>query len=112
MSSQTELNEPYFHRAPLSKRLLQGGGIALILITIFLISAGEPNPTWPKLWMIRPLIMVPAAGAAGGLFYYLLDRMRSQGGAKKVLAVTLSIVVYIIFLWIGTVLGLDGTWWN
>jgi hypothetical protein len=62
--------------------------------------------------MIRPLIIVPLAGATGGLFYHLMDNLHLQGGWKKVLALILSLIGYIFVLWIGTVLGLDGTWWN
>jgi hypothetical protein len=100
------------HPASLGKRMLQGAAIALILIIVFLLQAGEPNPDWPKLWMIRPLIIVPLAGAMGGVFYYFMDHLRYQGGWRKILANILSLVVYIIGLWLGTVLGLDGTMWD
>jgi hypothetical protein len=92
--------------------MLQGGGIALILIIAFLLSAGEPNPDWPKLWMVKPLIIVPLAGALGGLFYYNMDHLRYQGGWRMALAYILSLMVYLIVLWLGTVLGLNGTMWD
>lgn len=104
--------QPPLHPVPLSTRLLQGAGIALIAITIFLIGAGEGDPAWPRFWMLRPLIVVPLAGAAGGGFYYFMDHLRYQGGWRKVLAILLCLVVYVIGLWLGTVLGLDGTWWD
>ncbi|MBD0289392.1 MAG: potassium transporter KefB [Flavisolibacter sp.] len=100
------------HTASLGKRALQGAGIALVLIVIFLLKAGEHDPDWHKLWMIRPLVVVPVAGAMGGVFYYFMDHLRYQGGWRKLLANILSLVVYIIGLWLGTVLGLDGTMWN
>lgn len=112
MTARNNLTTQHIHSASLGKRMLQGGGIALVLITAFLISAGEGNPNWPKYWMIRPLIIVPLAGAMGGLCYYFLDHLRYQGGWMKVLAYILSFLVYIIGLWMGTVLGLDGTWWD
>ena len=37
------------HSAPLPARMLQGAAIALVLISLFLISAGEASPDWPKL---------------------------------------------------------------
>lgn len=95
----------------LTKHLLIGGAIALLLIGIFLAGTGEPNPEWGKLWMIRPLIIVPLAGAAGGLFYHLAT-VRFPKGWKNVLAIVSSAIVYIFGLWIGTILGLDGTYWN
>jgi hypothetical protein len=98
---------------PLSfvKPVLIGSGVALLLIIIFL-SGGNPNPAWPKLWIVRPLIIVPLAGAAGGACYYFLNRLHTQHGWNRALTLILSLVVYLIGLWLGTVLGLDGTYWD
>lgn len=112
MMQRNELQTQPIHAASLGKRMLQGAGIALILILLFLLGAGEPNPDWGKLWMVKPLLVVPLAGALGGGFYYFMDNLRYQGGWKKVLAILLSLIVYVIVLWLGTVLGLDGTWWD
>lgn len=112
MTSPGNLTTQPIHRAPLTKRMIQGAAIALILIVIFLLRAGEPNPEWGKLWRIKPLIIVPLAGASAGVFYYLMDHFRQQGGWKKVLVNILSLMVGIIALWLGTVLGLNGTYWN
>lgn len=100
------------HPAPIGKRMLQGAGIALILIITFLLSAGDPKHEWGKLWMIKPLVVVPSAGALGGAFYYFMDHLRGQGGWRMVLAVILSLIGHIILLWLGMVLGLNGTWWD
>ncbi|HLA55526.1 MAG TPA: hypothetical protein VK623_05480 [Flavobacterium sp.] len=97
----------------LVKRMLLGAGIALILIVIFLLPVKNPNPEWGKFWMIQPLVIVPLAGAAGGAFYYFIDHyLGCQGGWRKASATILSLIVYIIGLWLGTVLGLAGTLWN
>lgn len=112
MIQKNRLQNKPVHPASVGKRMLQGAGIALILIIFFLLGAGEPNPDWPKLWMVKPLIMVPAAGALGGLFYYNMDHLRCRGSWREALAYTLSLVVYIIVLWLGTVLGLNGTMWD
>ena len=108
----TQQNELSNHPVSLTKRMVVGATIALTLIIIFLLSAGEPNPAWPKLWMIRPLIIVPLAGAVGGAVYHYMDGLRYQGGWKKILANFFSLLVYLIGLWMVTVLGLDGTMWN
>lgn len=92
--------------------MLIGAVPALILITLFLISAGNVNPEWGKYWMIRPLIIVPLAGAGGGFFYHLMDRFSSRGSLPKWLAIIISLIAYIIALWLGSVLGLDGTYWD
>ena len=112
MTEKSDLRTQAIHPASLTKRMLQGAGIALLLIIFFLSAAGEPNPEWGKLWMLRPLIIVPLSGAMGGVFYYFMDHMRYQGIWRKILANVLSLVVFIIALWMGTILGLDGTMWD
>ena len=100
------------HPVSLPKRLMQGALLAFILITIFLLTTGKADPTWGKFWMIRPVVIVTAAGAVGGAFYYFMDLLCYQGGWKKIVAIALSVVVYIFGLWIGTILGFDGTMWD
>ncbi|HEV7333898.1 MAG TPA: hypothetical protein VGN63_22885 [Flavisolibacter sp.] len=112
MTNKNDITTAQVHTAPLGKRMLQGAGIALVLISIFLYGTGEPNPEWPKFWMIKPLLIVPIAGALGGVFYYFMDHLRYQGGWIKVLAILLSLFGYLIALWLGTVLGLNGTMWD
>lgn len=114
MIQPNEFQNKPLHTASVGKRMGQGAGVAFILIAFFLISAGEPSPDpgWPRFWVIRPLVIVPFAGALGGLFYYNMDHLRDQGGRRKVLANVLSLLVFLVVLWLGTVLGLDGTWWD
>ncbi len=100
------------HQVSLVKRMLVGAGIGLLLISLFLFSTDEPNPEWGKLWMIRPLIIVPLAGAMGGLCNYFIVHFHSMVGVNKTIAMLLSVIVFIIGLWLGIVLGLDGTMWN
>lgn len=98
--------------ASLAKRMTVGAAIGFVLISLFLLSAGEPNPEWGSLWMIRPLIVVPLAGAMGGLCNYFIVHFHSLVGLHKIIAIIISVVVFIIGLWMGTVLGLAGTMWN
>ncbi|QIP13811.1 potassium transporter KefB [Spirosoma aureum] len=112
MTQRTNLTTPSIHPDSVEKRMVQGAGIALILIALFLLPVREPDPAWGKLWMIKPLLIVPVAGAIGGIIYHLLDHLRYQGGWKKALAYLLSLIGYIIAVWMGTVLGLAGTLWD
>ncbi|RAU81844.1 potassium transporter KefB [Pontibacter arcticus] len=100
------------HPASVGKRMLQGAVIGFILITFFLVGAGEPEPEWPAYWMVKPLLVVPAAGALGGLFFFNMDHLRFQGGWRTVIAYALSLLVFLVVLWLGTVLGLHGTMWD
>jgi hypothetical protein len=99
-------------QASLGKRMLIGAWIGLLLISLFLLTAGEPDPEWGTLWRVRPLIVVTFAGAMGGLCNYLIMRFHNQFGVNRIIAMMLSGIVFIVGLWLGTVLGLDGTYWN
>lgn len=112
MTQNKNLTTLQIHPAPLGKRMLFGAGIALILISIFLLGVDNPKPEWGKLWMLKPLIIVPLAGAMGGIFYHFMDHLRYQGSWQKAAAYVLSFIGYVIVLWLGTVLGLNGTLWD
>ena len=96
----------------LSKRMITGAAIGLLVITWFLISVDEPNPQWGNLWMIRPLIIVPFAGAMAGLCNYFIMSYHNQFAVNKILAMIISAIISLFGLWIGIVLGLNGTLWN
>ncbi|MEJ7694337.1 hypothetical protein [Daejeonella sp.] len=89
-----------------------GAGIALAVISFFVFGADNSNPAWGKFWMIRPLIVTSLAGATGGAFYYFMNQLRAKGQINGAVAVILSVIAYIIGLWLGIVLGLDGTMWD
>jgi len=112
MTQRNELQNQPIHTASIGKRMLVGAGIGLLLISLFLFSVDHPNPAWGKLWMIRPLIVVPLAGAMGGLCNYILVHFHNEFAVNKTIAVLLSVIVFIIGLWLGIVLGLDGTMWD
>ena len=103
----TKPDQPLSLAAP----ILVGAGVGLILISVFVFGVDNPNPEWGKFWWIRPLIVTPVAGAMGGAFYYLMDHLCSKG-LNRTVAVSLSLIVFIIGLWLGTVFGLAGTMWN
>lgn len=112
MTQRNELQNHSIHSAPVGVRMMQGGGLALILILIFLLSAGEPDPDWPQYWIVKPLLVVPVAGAIGGVFYFFMDHLRAKSGWLKALGALLSIAGYFVVLWLGTVEGLNGTMWD
>jgi hypothetical protein len=95
----------------LLKSMLIGAGIGLFVISFFVFGVDEPNPEWSTYWVIRPLIITPLAGAVGGAFYAFMDYQSSRG-FNRTLAVIPSFLVFFIGLWLGVVLGLDGTMWD
>ena len=100
------------NKASLIKRMIVGTGIGLVVISMLLLSAGDGDPAWGALWRIRPLVIVPLAGAAGGFCSYFMITFHYKAHVNKIVAMILSVFVFIIGLWMGIVLGLDGTMWN
>lgn len=112
MVTRNKLASRQIHRAPISRRMLQGAAIGLIMISALLYSVNNPDPSWSKYWMVRPLIVVPIAGAMAGVWYFIMDHFRSRGGWKTVLANVASLIGLLFALWIGTILGCVGTLWH
>ncbi len=96
----------------MGKRMLAGAVIGLILISLFVLPPGNANPAWGKFWMVRPLIIVPLAGAMGGLCNYYIMHFHRLIGMHKIAALILSAFIFLFGLWLGIVLGLDGTLWD
>jgi hypothetical protein len=111
MKQENHLSTQPNHPVSFIKSILIGAAIGLIAISFFVFGVDHPKPEWGKLWMIRPLIITPMAGAMGGAFYYFMD-YQSAKGFNRTIAITLSLIVFIIGLWLGIVLGLAGTMWN
>lgn len=85
-----------------------------MLISLFVFGVDQPDPAWGKYWMIRPLIITPLAGAMGGLCNYFIMNFHNTTGLNKIVAmiISVSVIVFVIGLWLGIVLGLDGTLWD
>jgi len=98
--------------ASAGKRMLLGAAIALLLITLFLLGVQSPKPDWGEFWMVRPLIFVPLVGAAGGFFYYFVQQQNLRSTSQRIGFTVLGSFGYVIALWMGFVLGLDGTLWD
>jgi hypothetical protein len=93
-------------------RMLIGAAIGLAVISFFIFGSGGGNPAWGRFWMIKPLIITPFSGAMGGLCNYYILRYRWIIGANKTVAIIASVLVALVGLWMGIVLGLNGTMWN
>lgn len=100
------------HPFNIGRRMAIGAAAGLILILFFVLGVDHPDPNWPKLWMLKPLIVVPLAGSIGSLLYHIINPLRHQPGWKRTGANILGLVIFLIALWMGTVLGLDGTMWD
>lgn len=107
-NSQKQISPP----DPIAPAMLLGAGFALFAISFFVFGVDNPPAEWGEFWRIRPLIITPLAGATGGAVYHILDRLRAKGNISGNFAVILSLIIYVVGLWMGIVLGLAGTMWN
>jgi hypothetical protein len=114
MNAKNELQYS-LHNNSLGKRALQGAGIALVLVIIFLsiiFSIGDVlvgKEFWQGVWEFLPLVTVTVGGALGGVVYYLMVEVWYPNGWKKVLATIFSILFYIVILWLSLVAGFSAT---
>lgn len=93
-------------------RMLTGFAIALLIILFFVLQVDNPSPEWHKTWWVRPVVITPLAGAAGGLFFHLLNSFAPTGSWKKIALSIIGVIGFLIATWMGFVLGLAGTLWN
>lgn len=113
MTQGNNLTVRPIHPGVLRKNIFVGYGIGLIAISFFVLSAHNPTPAaWGSLWMIKPLILTPLAGASGGAYYYFTRHFFYQDGWKKPMGVVLGVLGFTIAIWMGIVLGLNGTMWD
>jgi hypothetical protein len=96
----------------LTKRMLIGAAIGLAVISFFVFGVDQPNPAWGQYWMIKPLILTPLVGAMCGLSNYIIMTYYNIIGLNRIVAMIISGVVFLVGIWIGIVLGLNGTMWN
>jgi len=90
--------------------ILIGACLALLVSILFVSSVHQAPVNWGKYWMVRPLIVLPIAGAAGGFLFYYISRLKN--GRFLILLTLLGALIYLVSLWLGTVLGFAGTLWN
>ncbi len=112
MTPISSFSSSSFFTASFVRHLVVGATLALLLISFFLAGVKHPNPSWPAYWMVRPLVLVPVAGALGGGFVYVVRQWGQQETWKKVVATLIGVFGYLVAVWIGTIVGLDGTLWN
>ncbi|WP_297333390.1 potassium transporter KefB [Flavobacterium sp.] len=104
-------NQSHINKAR-ARFIIGGGTIALVVIAFFILSVNIPNPEWGRYWRVKPLLLTPFIGAFGGMVMYYCTRLAAFLQINKVAGFLLSMPVYLVILWIGIVLGLNGTLWN
>lgn len=93
------------------QRAWQGAAIAFAILAtwlMLLIAKGEDF----GLWVALPFSTVTLGGAGGGIFFSLVEQLWKTSGWKKVLAILISVAVYLASFWLSLVfaLSLTGDW--
>ncbi len=112
MSNQQNFTARPIDKTSLAKHMIFGALVGFAAISLFVFGADNPKPEWGEFWRVRPLVVTPMAGATAGAVFYFLNHVGSQRGWNRILTVIASIVIGFIGLWMGIILGLDGTMWN
>ena len=87
---------------------LLGAFLPFAVLSIIILTKEDVFETW----MIFPLTIIPAGGAFGGLFFYLMGFQWFPEGNRKLIAVIFSTLFYFVALWISSVLAfsITGHW--
>lgn len=112
MESRNQLSMQPLLSALLARRVLFGFALGFLVISFFVFGVDNPNPEWGKYWWVRPLLVTPMTGAGAGLFYHFMGYMRQHGGWITLVGWILSILGYVVALWMGIIAGLLGTMWH
>ncbi|MFS0490962.1 potassium transporter KefB [Leadbetterella byssophila] len=84
--------------------IFSGYIIGMVVISLFVMDAG--NPEWGAYWRVKPLIVTPLISACGAGLAYLVAWRRNFW------ALLLGGFIFMMFIWLGIVLGLNGTLWD
>lgn len=112
MASKNHLSFSRQERRKFIKNAALGAVIGLAFISFIVFSVDAPKPEWGNLWRIRPILVTSLAGAAGCVFFFFMNNFAARRGWNKAVVYAISFLVFIVGLWIGAILGLDGTLWN
>ncbi|WP_256003544.1 hypothetical protein [Pedobacter deserti] len=96
----------------LTRRMIACALVGLIVVSIFVIGAGEGNPAWGKYWRIKPLLLTPTLCAIVGLCYDITQPLRDIKGWRGNVLFILSLLAMLVGLWMSLILGLNGTMWD
>lgn len=99
-------------RAVLLKTAAGGWVIGLGIISLFVFGFQNPDPEWGSYWRIRPLLLTPLIAGTGAVFAGLLFKMGQGSAGRKILFTLLAAGAFLFSVWIGIILGLDGTLWD
>lgn len=112
MTGHNQLQPDFFHPANLAKHTFRGAALAFGLVSLWIVSILIAGATSIGASFLVPLGMATIGGSCGGVFYSFMDYLRYQAGWKKTMANVVSVMVYVVGVYLSLVLGLSmvGEW--
>lgn len=112
MTNQLFLNIKQVRPATIAKTMALGLILGLVIISLFVFGVNNPKQEWGTNWRMQPLILTPIVVAFGSLAFFANRIFMPQTKTAKVLLSVASIIAFIISIWLGIIIGLNGTLWN
>ena len=112
MTNRNNFTANPIDKASLTRHLLIGAMVGFAAISFFVFGVDNPDPDWGSFWRVKPLVITPLSGAAGGAVFYVMGYVAAQRGWNKALALVASFLIAFVGLWMGIILGLNGTMWD
>lgn len=112
MTNQLFLNIKQVRPAAIAKTMVIGLIFGLAIISLFVFTVSSPKEEWGNNWRMQPLILTPMIVAFGSLAFLANRIFKPQTKTAKTLLLIASIIAFIFSIWIGIVIGLNGTLWN
>ncbi|MDA3614427.1 LrgB family protein [Polluticaenibacter yanchengensis] len=106
------LNFRQISAATIAKTMLTGLVTGLVIISLFVFTVNNPKPEWGNNWRMQPLLLTPLVVAFGSLVFFANRIFQPQNKTVKTLLLIGSIIAFVFSIWIGIIIGLNGTLWN
>ncbi|HEY0896984.1 MAG TPA: hypothetical protein VGE15_10580 [Sphingobacteriaceae bacterium] len=88
-------------------RIVLGAGLAAILLTVLLLVSGNGQIENGG-WLIFSYLVVPTAGALGGLIADRMQPLRDKGGFYYFLGISVSILMYASLFSLSFMMAVNG----
>ncbi len=92
--------------------LLLGAGINLIINVLFITDLDTTNSAWSPFWMVKPLTLGPLITGLGAMLAFYVVKFLINQNISKYISYFSFVAIFIISIWLGIVLGFNGTLWD
>ena len=94
------------------KIVLLGFALGLFIASMLIHNVSFPKLSWGPNWYIKPMLVLSFVASIGSIPFYFANQYEASNHSKKILAYLGATLFLLFFIWIGIILGFDGTIWN